>query len=1132
MAEREVTIVIKGKNLTQAEFDKARKDLAGVDDQAKKTSAGMGSLGNAFQALGAVVSIGAVTAAIRSYADFTGQLSDMSAKTGIGVEALQRLKYAAELNGGSLDQVSKAVTKLGANLAGGDASAAGALKALGLSFTSVRAMAPDKAFTTIADAIAKVPDPMAQSKLAMDLFGKAGAEMLPMMKGNLSETAAAADRLGIVLSDDAVRAGDAFGDTMTSLGAVGQSLIAQVLTPMIPTLTTIAQWLGEKLPGAVKFIVDALSIGLGRAFLEADLLFNQFLLGVAEGVNSIPLLGKAIGFSSQTITGLRGNVDQANNTLAAFTAQTVAGTASNKKAATTMGALNLNYDANEKSVAKAAAATLKAHKSLAEWNQEVDKQNATMLRGMATIGDFTKEIEKYTDRVAKGTIGNALARKQYESEMNQMVRQSTTTRINFEIEEIGRWAANEKLKLDQSVGNWQAAAKAIDDVAAAKVTKLIDDDNLTQMVLFANLNTEAAQKVKQTGLAAKAAAYGGLSEYFISIAQIAGPRGIGTLLSSLGQMFVGFRSATSWANQLGADNTKLGGSFGSLSVAFNDNAKGSQRFAAGVQAAGAITQGAINIWNAASSATTRLGASFNGAMAGMQAGAAFGPWGAAAGAAVGVVAGLFQDKVKKAVQAANAEIDKTKDKLLGTYGTLENLDAAAARVGLSFKENWGQQGKAGLEAFNKLAEQLEQRLKAVDAANTLAINGFGAVVTGMTKPWAAFGEKLDASRASVLTASQEYETLRASGTATGDQLAAAAQKVRDAGAAYEFLAGTQRQLAVDGKQQLADLGIQAIGTFGAAMVAGKSYGDAMAAVGPSIATLGQSYKTLGLDVEDVGLKQLILQSTVAKGNPELIAATSGLGSSMQGLAQLGMLNVDSFAAMQRTGSAMYARLQGEVNNTADASMSMGDKSRAALQPMQGYLQQAATQAELLGLPLDANTQMLINQSKELGIWKDKGKSAQDLLIDGMNKMVDRVDRLLQNMLGFSGAITNLPAKKDIEINVTENVSRNVTTNDIVGDGVEWGGPQASGGDYWVTRPTLFLAGEAGPERATFTPKSQAGSASAGSAAGAAPGVKVYIVGDTSREARIVSESEFKQIQARLDGGGLQVPARAITSRGR
>jgi len=38
-----------------------------------------------------------------------------------------------------------------------------------------------------------------------------------------------------------------------------------------------------------------------------------------------------------------------------------------------------------------------------------------------------------------------------------------------------------------------------------------------------------------------------------------------------------------------------------------------------------------------------------------------------------------------------------------------------------------------------------------------------------------------------------------------------------------------------------------------------------------------------------------------------------------------------------------------------------------------------------------------------------------------------------------------------------------------GDAPDWGGAQANGGDYMVNRPTLFLAGEAGPERATFTP---------------------------------------------------------------
>ena len=37
------------------------------------------------------------------------------------------------------------------------------------------------------------------------------------------------------------------------------------------------------------------------------------------------------------------------------------------------------------------------------------------------------------------------------------------------------------------------------------------------------------------------------------------------------------------------------------------------------------------------------------------------------------------------------------------------------------------------------------------------------------------------------------------------------------------------------------------------------------------------------------------------------------------------------------------------------------------------------------------------------------------------------------------------------------------------DAINFGGAQAFGGDYMVTKPTMFLAGESGPERATFTP---------------------------------------------------------------
>ena len=56
-----------------------------------------------------------------------------------------------------------------------------------------------------------------------------------------------------------------------------------------------------------------------------------------------------------------------------------------------------------------------------------------------------------------------------------------------------------------------------------------------------------------------------------------------------------------------------------------------------------------------------------------------------------------------------------------------------------------------------------------------------------------------------------------------------------------------------------------------------------------------------------------------------------------------------------------------------------------------------------------------------------------------------------------------------------------------GEPVGWQQPimNATGGDYLVNRPTLFIAGEAGPERATFTPQN-------GMGGGVEPGTQVTI----------------------------------------
>jgi hypothetical protein len=145
-----------------------------------------------------------------------GALIDTSAKTKISVEELQQFKFAAELAGGSLDEVTKAVGVMQKGIVAGDAD----FGKLGLSLAELREKSPAEAFKTVAIAIGEVKNPTEQAAIAMGVFGKAGADLIPMIEGGLVETMERARELGIVMSTETAAAADELGDKIDTLGAV------------------------------------------------------------------------------------------------------------------------------------------------------------------------------------------------------------------------------------------------------------------------------------------------------------------------------------------------------------------------------------------------------------------------------------------------------------------------------------------------------------------------------------------------------------------------------------------------------------------------------------------------------------------------------------------------------------------------------------------------------------------------------------------------------------------------------------------------------------------------------------------------------------------------------------------------
>lgn len=87
--------------------------------------------------------------------------------------------------------------------------------------------------------------------------------------------------------------------------------------------------------------------------------------------------------------------------------------------------------------------------------------------------------------------------------------------------------------------------------------------------------------------------------------------------------------------------------------------------------------------------------------------------------------------------------------------------------------------------------------------------------------------------------------------------------------------------------------------------------------------------------------------------------------------------------------------------------------------------------------------------------------------DAAMRMVDAFEQTQDAANGITEAVNAIP---NVERTVTINTVYSMTGQERAQAWLaQYGGAQAEGGDYVVDKPTMFLAGEAGPERVTFTP---------------------------------------------------------------
>jgi hypothetical protein len=197
---------------------KSMTDLANATKSTETaTESWAGSLGKLNSLLGAFgigLSVGAVVAFSRSLLTMGDEIVRVADRTGLTTDEVQKLSYVAGQSGNTIDELTQAIGQMQNRLSSGDKSAVASVKELGINFAALSAAAPAKQLEMIATEIAKIPDPADRTRIAMDLFGKAGTAILPTLTSQFARLADEAPRM----SDATVRALDSAGDQLGRFG--------------------------------------------------------------------------------------------------------------------------------------------------------------------------------------------------------------------------------------------------------------------------------------------------------------------------------------------------------------------------------------------------------------------------------------------------------------------------------------------------------------------------------------------------------------------------------------------------------------------------------------------------------------------------------------------------------------------------------------------------------------------------------------------------------------------------------------------------------------------------------------------------------------------------------------------------
>jgi hypothetical protein len=223
--------------------DATRQAFASVSSGLKRIQTEAASVAGDFTKIGGALSLVGVAAALKGTVDRMASLDDAAESTGASVESLSSLLNTLTPSGVTLDQITDAAGKLTRAMAGADeetSKAGDAFRALGIATkdASGNLRPVDDVLTEVAQALDQYADGTNKTAIAQAIFGKSGAELLPILKD-----LAQAERVAASVTGEQAAAAEELQKSLGRLNVELETLKVQLAGPIVRALSDMIEQL-------------------------------------------------------------------------------------------------------------------------------------------------------------------------------------------------------------------------------------------------------------------------------------------------------------------------------------------------------------------------------------------------------------------------------------------------------------------------------------------------------------------------------------------------------------------------------------------------------------------------------------------------------------------------------------------------------------------------------------------------------------------------------------------------------------------------------------------------------------------------------------------------------------------------